>query len=198
LDALLLKEKMERGKRMVLKIIIAVAVAFAIGILLYCLRWTLWLCLYAYPWIADSARQTRRMRVRLLCEVDHGVLLEACNELSRRAGRGDLKPGRYNVRRDRHPEASRFPQPILDLAPSYVYIDENDSGRVMLEMMGGLDHFGVEAYTEDYQKPSFAEFPDKELIPRLWYYDDGYRGHPEYNKRIEKLMQRGKMKRGGK
>ena len=182
---------------MVLKIIIAVAIAFAVGVLLYNLRWTLWHYLYVCPWISDSVRQTERMRVRLLCETDHEVLLEACNELSRRAKRGNLKPGKYNVRRDRHPEASRFPQPILNLAPSCVYIDENDSGRVMLEMMGGLVHFGVEAYTEDYQKPSFAgfKFGDKELIPRLWYYDDGYRGHPEYEERIKALMQTGKKAR---
>ncbi len=136
---------MKVSKRTVLKIIIAVAAAFAVGVLLYQLRWTLWHYLYVRPWIADSARQTMRMRVRLLCETDHEALLEACNELSKRAKRGDLRPGEYNIRRDRHPVASRFPQPILDLAPSYVYIDENDSGRVMVEMYGGLYHFGVEA-----------------------------------------------------
>jgi hypothetical protein len=184
--------KMKRGKRMVLKIIIAVMTAFAVGVTLYSLHATRWHYLYVRPWIAGSLRQTDRMRVRLLCETDHEILLMACNELSRRVERGDLKPGKYNVRRD--PEASRFPQPILDLAPSSVYIDENNSGRVRLEMMGGLVHFGIEAHTEDYQMPSFGKFGDKELIPRLWYYDDGYIGHPEYEKRIEKLMQRGKMK----
>ena len=185
--------KMKIDKRMVLKIIFALVIAFAAGVLLYNLRWTLWHYLYVRPWVADSARQTMRMRVRLLCETDHEVLLEACRELSRWAARGDLKPGRYNVRRDRHPKASQFPQPILDLAPSYVYVDENDSNRVMVAMHGGLDHFGVEAYTEDYKKPyPTYQYGDKELIPGLWYYDDGYIGHPEYEKRIEALMQKGK------
>jgi len=182
---------------MVLKIIIAVAIAFAIGLLLYNLRWTLWHYLYVRPWIADSVQQTDRMRVRLLCETDHEILLEACNELSRQAKRGELKPGRYNVRRDRYPQVSRFPQPIRALAPSCVYIGENDSGRVVLEMLGGLGHFGVQAYTEDYKKLPVAGFTfgDRELIPRLWYYDDGYIGHPEYDKRIEQLIQKGKAKR---
>ncbi len=191
---------MKVSKRTVLKIIIAVAAAFAVGVLLYQLRWTLWHYLYVRPWIADSARQTMRMRVRLLCETDHEALLEACRELSRRAGRGDLRPGRkYGIRRDRHPVASRFPQPILVLVPSYVSISENDSGRVMLEMLGGLGHFGVLAYTEDYKKPYRTySYGDKKLIPGLWYYDDGYQGHPEYEKRIEALMQKGKMKKQDK
>jgi len=185
--------KVKRGNRMVLKIIIAVAIAFAVGVLLYNLRWTLWHYLYVCPWISDSVRQTERMRVRLLCETDHEALLEACRELSRRARRGDLKPGEYNIRRDRHPLASRFPQPILDLEPSYVFISENDIRRVMLEMLGGLGHFGVQAYTEDYEKP-YPTYPygDKELIPGLWYYDDGYHDNPEYDKKIEALLQKRK------
>ena len=183
--------KVERGKRMFLKIIIVVSIVFAVGVLMYNLRWTLWHYLYVRPWIADSDRQTMRMRVSLLCETDHEALLEACRELSRRAGRGDLKPGRYDVRSDRHSKVSQFPQPILELAPGYVYIDENDSNRVMVAMHGGLDHFGVEAYTEDYKKPSFVgfKFGDKELIPGLWYYDDGYDHNPLlYDKRIEELI----------
>jgi hypothetical protein len=128
---------------MVPKIIIAVAITFGVGVLLYSLGWTLWHYRYALPWIADS---TDPLRVHLLCETDHEVLLQACNELSRRAKRGELKPGTYNVRRDHHPQVRRFPQPIRDLVPGYVYIDENDSGRVMLAMQGGLDHFGVQAY----------------------------------------------------
>ncbi|MHC4679829.1 MAG: hypothetical protein ACYTEK_14135 [Planctomycetota bacterium] len=156
--------KVKRGKRMVPKIIIAVAITFGVGVLLYSLGWTLWHYRYALPWIADS---TDPLRVHLLCETDHEVLLQACNELSRRAKRGELKPGTYNVRRDHHPQVRRFPQPIRDLVPGYVYIDENDSGRVMLAMQGGLDHFGVQAYTEDYKKPPVAGFTfgDRELIP---------------------------------
>ena len=182
---------MKIGKRTVLKIIIAVAIAFAFGSALYILYHILLpMYLRGFVWIA--ARDARQRQVRLLCKSDHKALLEACRELSRRCSRGDLKPGRYYMGYDRHPEASRFPKQILDLAPSYVYIDENDSGRVMVEMLGGLGHFGVLAYTEDYIKPSYSEYGDKELIPGLWYYDDGYRGHPEYEKRIEALLRKRK------
>jgi hypothetical protein len=178
--------KMKIGKRMVLKIIVVVAIAFAVGYPLY--------GLYAlYTSMIEVKKDVQQRQVRLLCETDHKVLLEACRELSGRAARGDLKQGgKYNVRRDRHPKASRFPQPILDLNPSYVYIDENDSGRVMVEMHGGLHHFGVQAYTEDYKKSSWAVYGDKELIPGLWYYDDGYLNNPEYDKPIEALLQKRK------
>jgi len=127
----------------------------------------------------------------LLCETDHHSLLEACRELSRRAAKGDLRPGQYFVLIDRDPEASTFPQPILDLAPSYVYIYE-DTG-VRLEMLGGLGHFGVQAYPEDFKQP-YADFRygDRELIPGLWYYDDGYEGNPKYAKKIEALLQKRK------
>jgi hypothetical protein len=181
--------KMKSRKKMVFKIVfIVLAIIFAASFVLP-IAYSPWLPI----WFCVMAHQEERMRVRLLCKTDHEVLLEACRELSKRVGRGDLKPGRYNVRRDRHPMASQFPQPILQLAPSYVYIDENDSGRVMMEMLGGLDHFGVEAYTEDYKKPyPTYQYGDKELIPGLWYYDDGYRGHPEYDKRIEALLQKRK------
>jgi hypothetical protein len=179
--------KIKVRKNLVLKIVIALVISFAVVYTLYG-RYVL------YAYMKEVKKDVKQMQVRLLCETDHQALLEACNELSQQVAEGNLKPGRYNIRRDRHPLASRFPQPILDLAPSYVYIDENDSGRVMVEMMGGLGHFGVEAYTEDYKKPSFVgfKFGDRELIPRLWYYDDGYIDNPKYDKRIEALMKKSK------
>jgi len=130
----------------------------------------------------------QRKRVHLLYKTDHQVLLDACRELSRRAAAGDLKYGKYDVRSDSHP-----PQLILDLGPNHVFIRYD--GRVMLEMMGGLDHFGVYAYPEDYKKPPVIGFKlgDKKLIDGLWYYDDGYRVRPEdYDKRIEALRPKGK------
>ena len=178
---------MNLRKKRVLKIIIALVISFAVVYTLYGLY-------VLYTSMKDVKRDVKQRQARLLCETDHQALLEACRELSRQGAKGDLKPGRYSIRRDPDPDTSQFPQPILDLRPSYVYIDENDSGRVMVEMYGGLYHFGVEAYTEDYQKPPFAgfKFGDKELIHRLWYYDDGYEENPEYDKVIEALIQKGK------
>lgn len=137
-------------------------------------------------------RDAQRKQVSLLYKTDHQALLKACRELSRRVAAEDLKSGTYRIRTDRDPAISQFPQPILDLKPNYVYIDENDSGRVMLEMHGGFAHFGVLAYTEDYKKPSWSEYGDKELIPGLWYYDDGYNENPKYDKTIETLRPKGK------
>lgn len=180
--------KMKGDKRKILKrIVIAVVLAFGIPLAIFLPK------LHDFAFIFGGVRYAKRMQVHMLCETDHQALLEACRELSRRAARGELKPGKYRISIDPNPEASRFPKPILDLAPSYLYIDENDTGRVMLEMLGGLGHFGVEAYVEDYKKPHVGfEYGDRELIPGLWYYDDGYRGHPEYEKRIKALMQKGK------
>jgi len=181
--------KMKSRKKMVFKIVfIVLAISFAASFVLP-IAYYPWLPI----WIYVMAHQAERMRVHLLCETDHEVLLEACRELSRQVAKGDLKPGRYWVRMHADPETSKFPQPILNLAPTYVYIDENYTGRVMLEMLGGLGHFGVQAYPEDYKKPyPTYQYGDKELIPGLWYYDDGYRGHPEYDKRIEALIQKRK------
>jgi len=179
--------KMKKGKRIVLKIFIALAIAFAICFALYIL-----LNLYIFVRIVYFGPDTKEMRERLLYETDHQVLLEACRELSRQVAREDLNPGTYYIRTHLDPEASRFPQPILDLAPNYVYIDEGYSGRVMLEMLGGLGHFGVQAYPEDYKLPSYSKYGDKKLIDGLWYYDDGYRKNPEWEKKIEALKPKGK------
>jgi len=133
-------------------------------------------------------------KVRLLCKTDHQALLEACNELSKQLAQGSLKPGQYEVLIGPAPEVSKFPRPILKLRPRYVYID--NTGYVAVEMTGALDlHFGVRAYPEDFEgRFKGFEYRDKELIPRLWYYDDGYIGHPEYDKRIDRLIQKGKAK----
>ncbi len=177
------------GKRMVLKIIIVLAILVGVCYVLHDVLGYL----VIRGFVFSTGRDVRQRQVRLLYKTDHQALLEACRELSGRVVRGDLKPGTYSIRRDPDPETSRFPQVILDLEPSYVYIDENNSGRVMLEMFGGLGHFGVQAYTEDYKKPHLCfEYGDKELIPGLWYYDDGYRRNPEHGKIIEALRPKGK------
>jgi len=139
------------------------------------------------------------MKVRLLCKTDHQALLEACNKLSKQVAKGDLKPGKYMVLINPDPEVSKFPRPILELRPKYVYLDDN-IGYVLIEMTGVLEiHFGVRAYPEDFKASSKGfKYGDKELIPRLWYYDDGYRDNPEYDKKIEALIQKGKIKKQDK
>jgi hypothetical protein len=136
------------------------------------------------------ARRGRQSRVALLCETDHQVLFESCMELSKRAAQGSLKPGKYLVRGgDRSSEASSFPRAILDLGPSYIHIDENNTGRVMVAMRGGLDHFGVQAYPDDYKDRFDSKRGDRELLPGLWYYDDNYKRYPNYDKKVDTMLQ---------
>jgi hypothetical protein len=183
--------KMARNKKM---LIIGIAIILVIGSVVYFV-WQFWDVALV---IRTMSRNKQQGQVRLLCKTDHQALLDACRELSRRVARGDLKSGRYNVCHDPHPDVAGFPQPILDLGPSSVVI--GDDGGVMLAMMGGLDHYGVYAYPDDYKKPTFvgSKLGDKELIPGLWYYDDGYEINSRYHKKIDALIQKGKMKKQDK
>lgn len=151
------------------------------------------------PWMPVAIfilnRQAQLMRTRLLCKTDHQALLEACRELLRKVETGELNTGFYTVRSSifspRSPEASQFPQVILDIQPRDVFIRRD--GYVTMEMHGGMDHFGVHAYPDDF-KELFKGFKygDRELIPGLWYYDEEYLYDPEYDKRIEALLQKRK------
>lgn len=175
--------KMTVSKTLVRKIVIALVVALAAGLVLGSLK----SCRY----IITDVKKGKQRQVRLLCETDHKALLEACRELSRRVITGDMKPRQYNVRLDPHPEASRFPQPILDLEPTYVIIESN--GCIIVELYGLFNHFGLYAYPEDFKEPfSNFEYGNKKLIDGLWYYDDGYREAQNYDKKIEALIQKGK------
>jgi len=178
---------MTRRKKIVLTVVITLAVALGASLALP-VAYSPW----KHVWIRVMVSRANQMRAELLRKTDFEALLAACRELSKRAADGALKPGRYFIRNGaRDPQVLSFPQPILALAPSSLYIDENNTGRVMLEMFGGLDHFGVLAYAEDYEKPSWAKYGDKELIPGLWYYDDNYKRDRNYDKKVEALIQRG-------
>jgi len=58
----------------------------------------------------------------------------------------------------------------------------------MVEMFGGLSHFGVYAYPEGYKVkyPDF-KYGDRELTPNLWYYDDDYHKDPQFDETITAL-----------
>ncbi|MBW7990770.1 MAG: hypothetical protein FVQ84_12255 [Planctomycetes bacterium] len=158
-----------------------------------CFVWYFWDVLV---FIQTMSKNKDQRQVRLLCKTDHQALLDACRELSRRVARGNLKPGQYNVSHDPHPDVAGFPQLIIDLAPSRAII--GSYGEVSLEMMGGLDHFGVTFYPDNYKKPPFVGFKlgDKKLIDGLWYYDDGYEANPRYHKKIDALLQKNRVHPG--
>lgn len=177
--------EMKRSKNASILRIIKIAATFFAGFITACLLGVLFLYVNFYR---EAYNERKIMKMRLF-ETDFEVLLEACRELSNCVIAGDLESGQYYIRTHPERQAEHFPKVILDLSPVHVYIDENDSGRVMLPMAAGLDHFGVTAYTEDYMKSNPKQkYGDRELIPGLWYYDDGYLDDPEYEKKIYKLI----------
>jgi hypothetical protein len=142
-----------------------------------------------------AIKMEQQRKMRLLSETDHQALLEACRKLLREVDQGNLlAPNRYFVRHKPSPEITRFPQVILDLEPMFVEI--RPDMRIEVGMSGGIYHYGVTAYPENYKKPSDDfKFGDRELLPGLWYYDDGYHEYPEFGKKIDELIEKHKKKK---
>ena len=188
-DWFLLKVTFAEGKDMIRKvskrvdpkILIGLFVVFALGLTIF----------YLSPYgkflrlMKTAVKEEKQRKVHLLSETDHQALLEACRELSGRVSAGDLEANNYLFRYKPHPETLRFPQLILDLEPMRISIKDDRS--IMVEMHGGFHHYGVIAYHENF------EYGDKKIIDGLWYYEDGY--NPSYNKWIEKMIQKEKMRR---
>ncbi len=175
-------------KRMLLVGGVVTLVALAIGAYV-------WLCqggLLAVTVVSQMHEDKETGLQRLLCETDHEALLAACQALLHRVEAGKLEPGKYSFGANPDSETARFPKPIVDLGPNCVYVE---ASRIMIEMMGGFDHYGVTVYREDYDGTHFAGFKygDKELIPGLWYYDDGYDENPRYGKQIDALLENSKQ-----
>lgn len=133
----------------------------------------------------DLAQIAKRQQI-LLYETDWAELLAGCRKVMREASEGKWEYKQYVVGTRRpDPDSGRFPPVLLRLNPTYIWIEEN---TIVVEMLGGMGHFGVQAYKENFQSP-LADIPlgDKELIPGLWYYDDGYLEDPNYDQYIESL-----------
>ncbi len=179
---------MNRGKKIALKIVIAVLlIILSVNFVLPIESLPSW----ALSEIVVVANPVKRRQIRLLCKTDYQTLLDSSRELLKLVARGEIKPGRYYLSGHRRlPVVPEFPQPILDLAPNYVYIQD---GYVKLEMHGGMDHLGVYAYPEDFEMLDTSfKYGNRELIEGLWYYDDEYFNNPTYDKKIEALIQKGK------
>ena len=145
---------------------------------------------FTIPWFVHQAQHRR---VMLLCDTDHQALLKAGREILSEIPKdrfhphsdGGIDSGIFSV-----PEGIQIPQAIKDLKSGYV-VDYD--GYLRIEMHGGMDHFGVKIYPEDFKKPrDYFEYGDRELLPGLWYYDDGYLHNPEYDKRIDELIEKHK------
>jgi hypothetical protein len=72
----------------------------------------------------------------------------------------------------------------------------NSRGGVWIELGTTFRHFSVSAGTEDLlsQSSSDRSYGDRELVPGLWYRDDRYNGRTDYDKVVEKLLQRNKYR----
>lgn len=99
---------------------------------------------------------SRQERDRLLHHTDHHALLKVCRELMRK----------HPKTRIREPDSDpRVPEIIRRLGASSIAIEPD---HVHIELHGGFDHYGVDA---------FAEGADRErglkLVDGLWYYSEG-------------------------
>jgi hypothetical protein len=103
----------------------------------------------------------------LLYKTDHQALLAGCRSLIDEGYQGQYI---YNWP-DRDPNVDNFPGIIAQLKPTYVWI--HDDGCVMVEMWGGMSHYGIRAYAEDFNQPrENYYYGDKKLIEGLWLYSD--------------------------
>jgi len=152
-----------------------------------------------YAIMLKEAFRSGSARSRLLCRTNYHELLASGRDLWKMTVEGRVKPGVYRVaRKSASPEISRFPRPILDLAPEVVSIDER--GYVVIEMRAcGFDHCGVIAYSEDFRlrHPEHNYYGQRMLVEGLWYYDDQYTNNPEYDRIVDRLIRRGERKQGG-
>ena len=145
-----------------------------------------------FPGSAEHLAQQRR--VLLLYHTDHEELLKAGRQILSQGPKdtmnyryyGIIYLGGFPV-----PRGVRIPKVIRKLRTYATRI--NFTGYLFLEMQGGVTGFGVRIYPEGFKAPSrYFSYGDRELLPGLWYYDYGYHLNPQYDKRIESIMQNGK------
>jgi hypothetical protein len=113
-----------------------------------------------------SVEMRERKRV-VLYQTNHAALLAACvdlwnKRLSLHADRASAtsQPVDFDI----DPSDPAVPPIIRSLNPNGVNIHE---GSVHIELGGGFDHFGVEAFVNGAPAPSIGE---TQLIPGLWFY----------------------------
>ncbi len=141
-----------------------------------------------------SVKDAQQRRVLLLCKTDHEALLKAGREILNQIPEDYLDTDGKRVAGVLHlPKGVQIPETIQDIRPRGFFVDYD--GYLIMEMHGGMTHFGVRIYPEDYKEPDrYFKYVDRELLPGLWYYDDGYIHNPEYDKRIEKLIDENRRK----
>lgn len=141
--------------------------------------------------LVPSQTEIERERKKLIYETDHYKLLSACRSLIDEAREGKWRVDRYclidirDCNAEYKEQIKKFPKEILGLKPTCVIIMED---KIRIEMYGGILHLGlIASYTDQLDKDYEKFFGNKKLIDGLWYYDDGYRKNPEFEKYIESL-----------
>lgn len=142
----------------------------------------------------STEQLAQQRRILLLYQTDHEELLKAGRQILSQGPKdtmnyryyGIIYLGGFPV-----PRGVRIPKVIRDLRTYATLI--NFTGYLFLEMEGGVTGFGVRIYPEGFKAPSrYFNYGNRELLPGLWYYDYGYLLNPQYDKRIESIMQNGK------
>lgn len=197
---------MKVNKKNVLGITVSVVVLTLIASFVfwpngYVHRWARRQAFYSYEKkVNDAHRHAHLRRVLLLCETDHQALLKAGREILSKVPKDRLNPPPDGIDHLGNikfvlSEDIQIPQIVRNLKPFVCLISVD--GYLTLEMHGGWDHikremnhFGVQIYPEDYEEPERNfKYGDIELLPGLWYYDEGYLRNPEFDKIIEKLIE---------
>jgi len=130
--------------------------------------------------------QEGRMQEQVLCKTDHQALLEACRTLSKQVlAENPISEWVADYMIVPDSELSKYTV-IRDIGAHQVTV--SDVGIVTISAGGTMWHFGVRAYPECF-KPSYND-KEKELVPGLWYYDDRYNRYKDYDKDIERLLQK--------
>jgi hypothetical protein len=116
-----------------------------------------------------GALRANKISGKLLYKTDHQMLLKAGREiLSQVPCTNNNTEGvhKYPI-----PNEVKIPKMIQDMKPRAILM--SSYGYLEIRMHGGMDHFGVYIYPEDFNVP-FPNFPygDQKLTEGLWYYDD--------------------------
>jgi hypothetical protein len=142
--------------------------------------------------------KAQAVRDRMLSQMNHQSLLDACRDLSLRASQAGVRRGSiYRVQEWRQAGLPNLPEIIEKLNPASIEVDRPD--MILVALSDNHSHrFGVAMYPTDRVGPYFYEV---EIIPGLWYFDDDYRDDDvQYRKKIDALIAKGRSRQatGGK
>jgi hypothetical protein len=150
---------------------------------------------FSAPVFLDSAENLEQQRrVLLLYHTDYEALLKAGRDILKQ---GPKDPWNYRPLGPIHingfpvPSGVRIPKIIRKLRPYATLI--NFYGYVVVQMKEGVVGFGVKIYPEGFKEPHRDfEYGNRELLPGLWYFDDEYSHDPEYDKKIDEIIKKGR------